>query len=228
MINRSNWLRMQDRSRFLPLDLRAVVLSFSHGDHGDRMKNTFALYRNSYGARFDHRSDWLRLVSLGIFIITFGTLALANNLVPERIPGHFGGGTAIFSGAILFVLIQKISRTRIYLDWTLNGVSFMAVGCVLYANEALDHSYSLVLFCTFLLASGLSRIWIGYTTEPQAASWILSSGSIALLAVLWIVGAQVLQISTSPSNVLAFDILFQGVSIVGFGLSLKDRSGKFA
>jgi uncharacterized membrane protein HdeD (DUF308 family) len=187
------------------------------------MKNIFARYRHHCKGRFDHQSDWLRLASLGILVITCGALELADNLVPTPIPDHFGGGSAIFSGAMVFLIIQKISRTRFYVDWTLNAIFCMAVGFVLHVDEALDHIYSLVLFCAFLFASGLSRICIGYAAEPQAAaSWMLRSGCIALLAALWIIGARVLQKLTMPSNILALDILFQGISIVGFGLSLKE------
>jgi uncharacterized membrane protein HdeD (DUF308 family) len=59
--------------------------------------------------------------------------------------------------------------------------------------------------------------------EPQAAaSWMLSSGCTALVGALWIVGAQAFHTPITPSIILAFDALFQGVSIAGFGLSLKE------
>ena len=124
---------------------------------------------------------------------------------------------------MVFLIIHRISGARIYVDWTLNAILLMTAGLVFFADEALDHIYSLVLFCAFLFASGLSRLCIAHSEEQQAAaSWMLRSGYIALLAALWIVGARVLQISTMPSNILALDILFQGISMIGFGLSLKE------
>ena len=227
MINRSTRVRMRQRSRFPLLGLLAVALSFSRGDLGDRMKNIFAPYRrHSEGhcdGRFDHRSDWLRLVSLGIFVVTFGALALADHLVAKPIADRFDGPSIIFCGAMMFVVIEKISGPRVYFDWVLNALFIMTLGFVLYADDTLEDIYSLGLFCIFLCASGLSRLLISYSEEQQAAaSWMLRSGYIALLAALWIVGARVLQISMMPSNILALDILFQGISIVGFGLSLKE------
>lgn len=191
------------------------------------MKNIITPYRRHSErhceGRFDHRSDRHRLASLGIFIIIFGTLALADNLLLMPIADPFGGVSAIFSATMVFLIIHRISGARIHVDWTLNAIFLMISGFVLYADETLEHIYALVLFCTFLFASGLSRLWIGYSEEQQAAaSWMLRSGYIALLAALWVVSARVLQISTMPSNILALDILFQGISIVGFGLSLKE------
>ena len=94
-------------------------------------------------------------------------------------------------------------------------------GLTLYADEPLDHILSLVLVC-------VTRVRIvpdldSVTGEPQAAaSWILSSGCIALVGALWIVGAQAFHTPITPSIILAFDALFQGVSLAGFGLSLKE------
>lgn len=189
------------------------------------MKKIFSRYRHSCEGRFSHQSDWLRLASLGILVITFAALELMDNLVAKKIRDHFFGGSAIFGGVIIFLIIQKISRTRFYADWTLNAIACIAVGLVLRVDEALDHTYSLVLFCAFLFASGLSRICIGWAAEPEAvASWMLPSGCIALLAACWTVGTRALQLSTMPSNILALDILFQGISIVGVGVSLKQAS----
>ncbi len=187
------------------------------------MKDTFAPYRRRFEHRFGHGNDWRRLAILGVLVISFSALALADAWAPTPIPDHFGGGSAIFSGIAVLLLIQKISRTRIYVDWMLNAIFYIGAGLTLYAVEALDHILPLVLVCAFLFASGLSRIWIGVTGEPQAAaSWMLSSGCIALLSVLWIAGDQAFHMPTTPSIILAFDALFQGISIAGFGLSLKD------
>jgi uncharacterized membrane protein HdeD (DUF308 family) len=187
------------------------------------MKDTFAPYRRRFEHRFGHGNDWRRLAILGVLVISFSALALADALAPTPFPDHFGGGSAIFSGIAVLLLIQKISRTRIYVDWMFNAIFYIGVGLTLYADEALDHILPLVLVCTFLFASGLSRIWIGVTGEPQAAaSWMLSSGCIALFSVLWIAGDQAFQMPTTPSIILALDALFQGISIAGFGLSLKD------
>ena len=96
-------------------------------------------------------------------------------------------------------------------------------GLTLYADEPLDHILSLVLVCAFSIRVRIVPDLDSVTGEPQAAaSWILSSGCIALVGALWIVGAQAFHMPTTPSIILAFDALFQGISIAGFGLSLKE------
>ena len=216
---------MRQRCRFLFLGLQSRFASVA--EILVKMKNILAPYRrHSEGhcdGRFNYHGDWLRLVSLGVFIITFGALALADHLAATSIADHFDGASIIFCGAIMFVVIEKISRTQIYFDWILNALFIMTLGFVIYADDTLEDIYSVLIFFTFLCSSGLSRLYIGYTEEQQAAaSWMLRSGCIALLAALWIVGARVSQISMMPSNILALDILFQGISIVGFGFSLKE------
>src|SRR5258708_4802234 len=102
-------------------------------------------------------------------------------------------------------------------------VTACGAGLTLYADEPLDHILLLVLVCASLFASGSSRTWIGVTGEPQAAAnWMLSSGCIALVGALRIVGGQAFHPPIKPSIILAFDALFQGVSIAGFGLSFKE------
>jgi len=187
------------------------------------MKDTFAPYRPLLEHRFGHGSDGRRLVILGGLVICFGALGLGDAWAPTSTPDHFSGGSAIFSGTAVLLLIQKISKTRIYIDWMLSAIFYIGAGLALYADEALDQILPLVLVCACLFASGWSRIWIGITGKPQdAASWMLSSGFIALLSAVWIAGDQAFHIPTAPSIILAFDALCQGISTACFGLSLKD------
>ncbi len=184
------------------------------------MSDMLAPYRHRRESRFTHQNDWLRLSILGIIVISFGAIGLADSWVP--ILDHFGCSPALFGGLAIAPFIQKISRAKVYLDWMLNAAFYFGVGYVFYGGETLNYNLSFVVACALLFASGWSRIWIGTMAEPGGvASWMLSSGCIALLGVFWIVGARVLSVATTPSTIVALDCIFQGISIVGFGLSLK-------
>lgn len=182
-----------------------------------------AIARFRSGARFSRESDWLRLVLLGLVLLILGVLATSAGLALRPVPGSFGGEVAILGGAAVALLVVKIARTAVYIDWMLNGLFSIAAGFVLQADRSLGQLSSLILIFSFLLASGLARIWIGLVhSPPRAANWMLSSGCIAVLASVWIAGSWILNLPTRPPLILAIDTFFQGLSIAGFGFALKE------
>jgi hypothetical protein len=61
---------------------------------------------------------------------------------------------------MLCVIILRISRPAIYLDWIVSGLLYIGLGGAL-ASQAMSSSASaLTLFCVLLLATALLRIWI--------------------------------------------------------------------
>jgi uncharacterized membrane protein HdeD (DUF308 family) len=185
--------------------------------------DVFAPYRRRFRNRFSFANDWLRLVLLGGLLIALNALILTAALTTTSIPGLFGSGSAMFGGAAIALFITKMARSELYIDWILNGAFYIGAGFSLYADGSLDHSSSLVLMCAFLLSSAVARIWIGLTASPHAAAtWMLSSGWIAVVGVLWIFGAWGLHMPTASRLVLALDSVLQGVSIAGFGVALRE------
>jgi uncharacterized membrane protein HdeD (DUF308 family) len=186
------------------------------------MKNIIARYRENSMRRFCHSSDWARLVLLGALLITFGAIALAAAFAIEMIPGYFGGSSALFSGVTIAFIISRIARTEIYSDWLWNAVFYLGVGLTLCKDESLDQILSSFLICILLLLSSAARVWIGLTAMRRAAAaWMLLSGIIAGLVPLWIIFARALHMAAAPEIAVALDSLLQGISIAGFGVSLR-------
>jgi uncharacterized membrane protein HdeD (DUF308 family) len=181
----------------------------------------FVPYRRRSRNRFCHTNDRLRLVLLGGLLVALNALVLTAALAITSGPSLFGSGSALFGGAAIALFITRMGRSKLYVDWILNGAFYIGAGFSLYADGALDHNLSLVLMCGFLLSSAVTRIWIGLTASPHAAAtWMLSSGCIAVVGVLWIFCAWTLHMPTASRLVLALDSALQGVSIAGFGVAL--------
>ena len=114
---------------------------------------------------------------LGGILTTFSALALADALAVQPGREHFSGGSAIFSGVIMILVVLKIARGDIYIDWLMNGIACILEGVALSSDENLTSISTLIFLSTFLVASGMARIWIGLTASPEdGATWILSSG----------------------------------------------------
>lgn len=181
-------------------------------------------YRRLAKGRFGCGSDWLRLVFLGGILVTLSTVALADALTVEHHPGHFGGSSAIFGGAAVALIVTKIARGALHWDWLLSAVLYSLAGLVLSEDGNFTRALSLFCVCSLMLACGAIRIWTGLTASPEeGASWILCSGWVDIFAGLSIAFVWFVATPTTIALILAFDTLFQGIAIVGFGISLKQR-----
>jgi uncharacterized membrane protein HdeD (DUF308 family) len=190
-----------------------------------RAGELLARHRQNCALRFTGAADWLRLTSLGTLIMTFSAIALADVLSPEPLPGHFGGSAALFAGTVTAMVVVKLEKGGINLEWISFAMCSIGIGTVLYVDEQISEFASLLLISLFLALSSLTRFFIGLTASPQtAADWIFVSGYITALGGFLIVAAWIMRLSASPPTIITLDCLFQGISIMGFGLSLREAS----
>ncbi|WP_440640888.1 hypothetical protein ACSHT2_06670 [Bradyrhizobium sp. PUT101] len=180
--------------------------------------------RRIFKDRFGNDRDWLRVVFLGVILITLSTVAIADALADEHPPGHFGGSSAIFGGIAVVLFVVKIARGALYWDWLLSAVLYFLAGLALSWDENLTSASSLFCVCSLMISCGAIRIWIGLTAFPEeGASWILCSGLVDVCTGLWIALLWLLSTQTTVALIFAFDTLFQGMAIAGYGLSLKEE-----
>ena len=180
--------------------------------------------RRIFKDRFGNDGDWLRIVFLGAILITLSTVAIADALADEHLPGHIGGSSAIFGGIAVVLFVIKIARGALYWDWLLSAIFYLLAGLALSCDENLTYVSSLLCVCSLMLACGAIRIWIGLTAFPEeGASWILCSGLVDVSTGIWMAVLWALAAPTTITLIFAFDTLFQGIAIAGFGLSLKEE-----
>lgn len=174
-------------------------------------------------SRFRGRNDWLRLVLLGAIIVTFSVISIADALIVHHVPGQFNGSSAIFGGIATALFILRIARDEPYFDWLLGAVFYFLAGIAFYWDQNITFTLSIFCICSFIFACAATRIWIGLTASPkEGAGWLLSSGCVAVFGGFWVVFAWFLAMPRTIALIFAFDTLFQGIAIAGFGNSLKE------
>jgi len=60
------------------------------------------------------------------------------------------------------------------------------------------------------------------SVPEEGASWLLCSGCVAVFGGFWIAFAWLFAMPMTIALIFAFDTLFQGIAIAGFGISLKE------
>lgn len=180
--------------------------------------------RRRMAERFHGPSDWLRLVVLGSLLITLALPALVGSIPNLKVEGYSPGMASMFGGLLLAIIIVRIGRPAIYFDWIAVGLLYVGIGVLLSANPWLSPVRAFVLFCLLFTASALLRTWIGVTLDARGSDWLTANGLTALFCVAWAIGCRVMAASRpSPDVIVAVDLMLTGLSIAGFGLSLRGR-----
>jgi uncharacterized membrane protein HdeD (DUF308 family) len=183
-----------------------------------------AARRNRVAGRFTGPVDWLRLVVLGVVLVNLAALALAHAIFNGNTPNG-SGLSAIFSGLMLWIAVIRIGRPAIYLDWIVSALLYIGLGFVLAGHAALVSTHVFGLFCLLFIASALLRTWIGATLEAGGGTaWLMAGGLTGLFCVVWMIVMRLGAIDVNPDLILSVDLMVHGVSIAGFGLSLRATS----
>jgi uncharacterized membrane protein HdeD (DUF308 family) len=70
---------------------------------------------------------------------------------------------ATFGGLILAIIMIRISRPKLYVDWILIGIAYLGLGLMLMRDPLLSSRTLFAFFCVLLAASALLTLWIGAT-----------------------------------------------------------------
>lgn len=172
--------------------------------------------------RFRRPSDWIRLVALGILLVDLAVLSFMNTLTGWGMNGYWPGMGAIFGGLLIAIIIIRVARPALYLDWIAVGALQAALGLILSRDPQLAAAPGFALFCLVFVALGLLRLWIGVTLEPgKGAASLMAGGLTSLFCVAWVMLDRFAAIGVASDVIVATDLLLTGFSIVGFGLALR-------
>ncbi len=177
--------------------------------------------------RFRKPSDWLRVVALGIILVDFAVLSLANRFLDRNFEGYLPGLGPMLGGLLFAIIIMRLARPAFYPDWIAIGALQAAMGCIVCVDEGLRSSVAFLLFCCLFLGLSLLRLWTGETIRPhRGAASLLAGGFTTLFFVAWLVADRSLGLGAGPDIILAADLLVAGFTMVAFGLSLRSGKGK--
>jgi uncharacterized membrane protein HdeD (DUF308 family) len=132
---------------------------------------------------------------------------------------------ATFGGLILAIIMIRISRPKLYVDWILIGIAYLRLGLMLMRDPLLSSRTLFAFFYVLLAASALLTLWIGATLAAgvNGASWLVAAGLTNLFCSAMAVFSHFLTFIPLPDTILAVDLLLLGIAIAGVGISL-DRS----
>ncbi|EJN06751.1 hypothetical protein [Phyllobacterium sp. YR531] len=178
--------------------------------------------RGKVSGRFNGPYDWTRLVALGVVLISLASLALTNSILGRNFVGYWPGMSSIFGGLLLSIVLTRMGRPVLYLDWIANGVVRVGLGFLLSNDSLFASTLSLVLFCSLFTTSAVLTIWIGLTLNiVNGRAWLVAQGLVGLFCVAWTIFDHFTLANIRPDVILAVDLLLHGLAIAGVGLSLR-------
>ncbi|MDX3905520.1 MAG: HdeD family acid-resistance protein [Pigmentiphaga sp.] len=167
-------------------------------------------------------AHWGWFVGLGILLLLLGLAAGIYVIAATVASVLFVGVMMLVAGIGQLIQAWRVKNWRGFLLWTLSGVLYGVAGGLALYNPIAGAAVLTLLLGAFLIAAGALRLWIWFQHRSQHGwGWLALSGAITLLAgvliaigwpanSLWILGL-----------LLAFDLLFQGITLVLLGLALR-------
>lgn len=163
-------------------------------------------------------TDCRRLMFLGLILVVLGAITFVGELHSRYMAGTLNGISAIYGGVAIIVVIIKIGRGTIRIDWILAATFYFGIGLVVRYYGTLTYTIFSILLCALFLLSAFSRISIGLSASPQgAAVWMFYSGILATMGAILIGIALAYHIRVAPQFIISLDTIFLGVSIANFG-----------
>ncbi|MDI7861354.1 HdeD family acid-resistance protein [Rhizobiaceae bacterium n13] len=165
---------------------------------------------------------WGWFVVLGLVLLVFGFIALANLFTATVVSVYYIGLLMLLGGVVELAHAFQVKGWRNVLSWALSGVLYTIAGICAFINPVLASAVLTLLLAMALLVSGLLRIWAGFKTKPTTGwGWIVFGGTItALLGLVVAVGWPVNSL-WMLGLFLAVDLIMQGWTLVLFGWGIK-------
>lgn len=170
-------------------------------------------------------NKWGWFIALGIAELVLGGIASTNLMAASLASALVIGAMMLVAGLIQIVHGFSARGLRGFLFWLLGGIVYAAAGCIILYDPVLASITLSLTAGVFLVAAGLMRVWAGFHMRPATGwAWIVAAGALTVcvggLVIaawpgigLWFLGAM-----------LVVDLIFQGWSLIAFGLGLKARA----
>ena len=128
----------------------------------------------------------------------------------------------IVAGIVEIVHAFGVKTWGKFILWLLSGVLYIVAGYLAFSNPLLATAVLTLFLAISLLASGLVRIWIGITSKNlEGWGWVVAGGVVTAIAGLIIFSGWPVNSLWILGLFLAIDLIFQGITYIGFGLALR-------
>jgi uncharacterized membrane protein HdeD (DUF308 family) len=168
------------------------------------------------------RGHWGWFVVLGVLMLVLGVAAavwvISATLVSVLLVGVF----MLVAGVAHLIQAWRVQGWGGFAFWTASGLFYAIAGGLVWYDPLAGAAAMTLVLGAALIAAGALRFWIWVNHRSQPGwGWLLFSAIITFLAGLlvalgwpgnspWLLGI-----------LLSFDLLFQGLMLVLFGLGLR-------
>src|SRR5262245_11821001 len=167
------------------------------------------------------RAKWGWFVALGILMLVAGAIAMANLFLATVASVFFVGTLMLIGGAFQIVHAFGVKSWGRFFWWLLSGILYAVAGFFAFDNPLLASSVLTLILAAALLAAGVIRIWVGieHRSDEKNWGWIVAAGVITALTGLIIAIGWPVNSLFVLGIFLAFDLIFQGATVLMLGLA---------
>lgn len=168
------------------------------------------------------RDKWGWFLALGILLLLFGFLALANLFVATVASVFYIGMMMLTGGVAYLVHAFQVKGWDHILFWAASGILYTIAGLLAFWNPALTAVIVTFFMAVALVVAGIFRLWVGFRMRPMRGSgWVIFGGVITALAGLVIALGWPVNSLWILGLFLAIDLTMQGWALVAVALAAK-------
>ncbi|KGD85942.1 HdeD family acid-resistance protein [Rhizobium sp. YS-1r] len=168
------------------------------------------------------RDKWGWFLALGILLLVFGFLALANLFAATVVSVLYIGMMMLVGGVAYLVHAFQVKGWDQMLFWALSGILYTIAGVLAFWNPALTAAVLTLLMAVALVVAGIFRLWVGFRMRPvRGSGWIIVGGIVTALAGLVIALGWPVNSLFILGLFLAVDLMMQGWALIAVALAAK-------
>ncbi|MCC2608889.1 HdeD family acid-resistance protein [Neorhizobium petrolearium] len=168
------------------------------------------------------RDKWGWFLALGILLLVFGFLALANLFAATVVSVLYIGMMMLIGGVAYLVHAFQVKGWDQMLFWALSGILYTIAGVLAFWNPALTAAVLTLLMAVALVVAGIFRLWVGFRMRPvRGSGWIIVGGIVTALAGLVIALGWPVNSLFILGLFLAVDLMMQGWALIAVALAAK-------
>jgi len=166
-------------------------------------------------------SAWKWTLGIGVVMLIIGIIAMGNLIATTAVSIYIVGIFMLVAGVLQIIHGFQQHGHRVF--WTVAGLLYAIAGILALSNPLVFSSVLTLWLGILLIFSGVSRLFSPGAVHSNRGWVIVSSIITTLLGIMLVSGWPVTGLWVI-GMFLAFDLLFQGVSFILLGLSLKSRA----
>ncbi len=183
---------------------------------------TYATDTTKAGAEPASTAGWGWLVALGALLLIAGLVASVSLFAATLVSIIYIGALMIVGGIMQLVFAFAAPGWRKKTLWVIGGLFYAVAGVLVFANPLLAAAGISLAIGAVLIVAGAMRIVSGFREHArEQMALIVAAGVVTVLAGIFVLAAWPSVSLWLLGAVLAVDLIFQGLTTISTGLSLR-------